>query len=205
MYQLQRILGVLKATGSSFRDRLLTKSAWIDLCYLDEVMQERGKVRPVWDYLDDVFRACTFDDPFYKLMYFQHKISLPARMLTKVDRVSMAYSLECRAPFLDHRLVEMMAGVSKDIKMPGFKRKHLLRATVDKILPKELLNAPKRGFIPPLRSWINKETIAGYASNYDILRFNLNHEVLKRFAQLNGDGKRDFGNFLWMVLLLMRS
>ncbi|NOU13661.1 MAG: asparagine synthase (glutamine-hydrolyzing) [Methylococcaceae bacterium] len=205
MYQLQRILGVLKATDTSFRDRLLTKSAWIDLCYLDEIMEGKGIARPIEDYLDEVLGACNFNDPFYKLMYFQHKISLPERMLTKVDRVSMAYSIECRAPFLDHRLVEMMAGVSKDIKMPGFERKHLLRNTVGKILPKELLTAPKRGFIPPLRSWINKESISQFADKDNFGKFNLNREALSTFAQLNGEGKRDFGNFLWMVLLLINS
>jgi len=205
MYQLQRVLGVLKATDRSFQDRLLSKSAWVDLHYFDEIMNEKGIARPIEDYLDEVLSACKFDDPFYKLMYFNHKVSLPERMLTKVDRVSMSSSLECRAPFLDHRLVEMMAGVSKDIKMPGFERKHLLRAVIGKILPKELLKAPKRGFIPPLRSWINKETFTRYADKSSLGQFNLNDEMLARLAKINGEGKRDFGNFLWMVLLLVQS
>jgi len=204
MYQLQRILGVLKATDSSFRDRLLAKSAWIDLCYLDEIMEEKGNARPIEDYLDEVLSACTFDDPFYKLMYFNHKVSLPERMLNKVDRVSMSNSLECRAPFLDHRLVEMMAGVSKDIKMPGFERKHLLRASVGKTLPKEILKAPKKGFVPPLRSWINERTVSKYAESSHLDQLGLSRQALDNFARLNGEGKRDFGHFLWMILLLLR-
>jgi asparagine synthase (glutamine-hydrolysing) len=203
MYQLQRVLGALKATDSSFRDRLLTKSAWIDLRYLDEIMEEKGNARPIEDYFDGVFSACSFNDPFYKLMYFHHKISLPERMLTKVDRVSMAYSLECRAPFLDHRLVEMMAGVSKDIKMPGFEKKHLLRETVGKTLPKELLRAPKRGFVPPLRSWINEQTVSKFTESSRFKKFGLNYQVFEKFVRLNGEGKRDFGHFLWIVLLLL--
>lgn len=203
MYQMQRVLGVLKATNSSFRDRLLAKSAWIDLRYLDEIMEEKSNARPIEDYLDEVFSTCTFADPFYKLMYFHHKISLPERMLTKMDRVSMAYSLECRVPFLDHRLVEMMAKVSKDIKMPGFERKHLLRETMGKNLPKELLKAPKKGFVPPLRSWINKETVRKYGESNLLKKFGLSYQAFDKFARLNGEGKRDFGHFLWIVLLLL--
>lgn len=203
MYQLQRILGALKVTGSSFRDRLLAKSAWIDVQYLDEVMDEKGSARPIEDYLDEVLSACTFEDPFYKLMYFNHKVSLPERMLTKVDRVSMSNSLECRAPFLDHRLVEMMAGVSKKLKMPGLERKRLLKATVGKTLPRELLKAPKKGFVPPMRSWMNEKTVSKCVRNVHFEKYGLRRQVFYEFARLNGDGKHDFGHFLWIVLLLI--
>lgn len=202
MYQLQRIVGVLKATNYSFPKRLLTKSACIDLCYLEEVFDERGQARPIEDYIDEVFRGCTFNDPFYKLMYWHHKVSLPERMLTKVDRVSMAHSLECRAPFLDSRLVELLSGTSKNIKMPGFQRKHLLRATVGKFLPKEILNAPKKGFIPPLRSWVNEEMIKKCLKNSCLDQFGINSLALEKLSRLNGEGKRDFGHFLWIALLL---
>lgn len=203
MYQLQRIGGVLQAAGMTFRERLISKSAWVDIDTLNAVFQERASARPIEDYLDEVFAGCRFSDPFYLLMYFQYKVSLPERMLTKVDRVSMANSLECRAPFLDHRLVELLAGVSKDVKMPGANRKHLLKESVGKILPKELLQAPKRGFTPPLRNWITEARFAQLTSAIDFTRFNLNPEKLTALAKANGEGRRDAGNFLWMILLLL--
>jgi len=203
-YQLQRLSGVLKATGFSFQDRLMVKSAWADMTFLDEILQDRKNIRPVADYLDEVFRTCTFTDPFYKLMYFHFRILLPERMLTKVDRVSMSSSLECRAPFLDHRLVELMAGVSRDVKMPGLQRKYLLRASTGKLLPKEILNAPKKGFVPPLRAWLNEDMIGKYTDADDMHRYGLNSEALMRFARLNGAGKHDLGHFLWIVLLLLQ-
>src|SRR3974377_95533 len=86
-------------------------------------------------------------------MYFNLKVSLPDDMLTKVDRMSMAHSLETRVPFLDHRLVEFMATVHRDVKMEGYTRKSVLRNTIGKRLPPALLRAPKRGFSLPLREW----------------------------------------------------
>ena len=203
-YQMQRMAGVMKDSGLEFSDRLISKSAWVDLRYLDELFRDRKDARPIADYMDEVFRGCIFDDPFYKLMYFHFRVSLPERMLTKVDRVSMSSSLECRAPFLDHRLVEMLAGVSKEVKMPGLKRKHLLRVTVGRMLPAEILDAPKKGFVPPLRAWLNDDIIGKYADTGVMQGFGISREVLMRFARQNGEGKRDFGHFLWIVLLLLR-
>lgn len=202
-YQMQRMADVLRSGGLGFSERLISKSAWIELRYLAEVLQDRKGARPVADYMDEVFRSCSFSDPFYKLMYFHFRVSLPERMLTKVDRVSMSNSLECRAPFLDHRLVELLAGVSKQVKMPGMQRKHLLRTTVGRLLPDEILGAPKKGFVPPLRAWLNEHSVSNHADPGAMSRYGLNSEVLLRLARENGAGKRDFGHFLWIVLLLL--
>jgi len=181
----------------------MLKSAWADMTFLDELLQDRKDARPVADYLDEVFRGCTFENPFYKLMYFHFRISLPERMLTKVDRVSMASSLECRAPFLDHRLVELMAGVSRDVKMPGLNRKYLLRETTGKLLPKALLSAPKKGFVPPLRTWLNEDLIGKYLNSDCVRSYGLNKDALVKFARLNGSGEHDLGHLLWIVMLLL--
>ena len=202
-YRLQRLSGVLKTARLSFQERLMLKSAWADITFLDEILQDRKDARPVADYLDEVFRGCTFANPFYKLMYFHFQVSLPERMLTKVDRVSMSSSLECRAPFLDHRLVELMAGVARDVKMPGLQRKYLLREATGKLLPKEILTAPKKGFVPPLRAWLNEGVIGKYLDSDHTRRYGLSKEVLVRFARLNASGEHDLGHFLWIVLLLL--
>ena len=65
--------------------------------------------------------------------------------------MSMAHSLETRAPFLDYRLVELMAGVSKKVKLPGLARKAVLKNTIGARLPEALLRAPEKGFSIPLR------------------------------------------------------
>jgi asparagine synthase (glutamine-hydrolysing) len=201
-YKLQRLAGALKASGCSFQDRLIEKSSWADASIMNEVLEHRKNMRPVADYISETLSGCSFSDPFYKLMYFQYRVSLPERMLTKVDRVSMSSSLECRAPFLDHRLVEMMAGVSKSVKMPGSQRKYVLRETAGKLLPREILTGPKKGFVPPLRNWLNEEVVRKYIDSKITHQYGLNLDNLINCARLNETGEYDLGDFLWIILLL---
>ena len=84
-----------------------------------------------------------------QLNYWLFKVSLPEDMLVKVDRASMACSLESRIPFLDHRIVELLAAMPPSIKMPRLVRKSVLRRTIAMKLPGELLRAPKQGFTAP--------------------------------------------------------
>ncbi len=109
------------------------------------------------DYFSDALAKCPFTDGFYRQMYFNLKVSLPDDMLAKVDRMSMAHSLEARVPFLDHRLVELTYQVHKDVKMPGLRRKELLRRTIGRRLPPSLLKAPKMPFSVPLREWFKQD------------------------------------------------
>ena len=130
------------------------------------------------DYLSDVFGRCRFKDPFYRLMYFHLKVSLPDDMLAKVDRMSMAHSLETRVPFLDHRLIELAWGVDKNIKLPGFNAKNLLKQTYGKRLPPALLKAPKKPFSVPLREWFKKREFEDRLDDLKKSDFGLNRAVI---------------------------
>ena len=90
------------------------------------------------------------------------KISLPGDMLVKVDRMSMANSLEVRVPLLDHVLAEHTAAIPIDQRMPGWRLKGLLRDTLTELVPAEILNAPKRGFVVPLAQWFRGD-LSSYA------------------------------------------
>jgi asparagine synthase (glutamine-hydrolysing) len=113
---------------------------------------------PVEEFLSDFLKRCSYKDPFYQLMYLNHKLTLPDDMLVKTDRMSMAHSIEIRTPFLDYRLIEYMAKVHKDVKMKNFERKSILRHTVGRKLPKGILKAPKKGFSVPLRYWLKNDS-----------------------------------------------
>jgi asparagine synthase (glutamine-hydrolysing) len=91
------------------------------------------------------------------LDYWLLKVSLPDDMLCKADRATMANSLEVRTPFLDHRIVELLASVHVDVKLKGFTRKNILRLSMGKMLPRKILNAGKHGFTMPLRLWLQEE------------------------------------------------
>jgi asparagine synthase (glutamine-hydrolysing) len=92
-----------------------------------------------------------------KLLYIDSKTYLPGDILTKVDRVSMAVSLEARAPLLDHKLIEFMSKAPANLKLAGYETKYLLKKAVSGLIPSEILTRPKQGFGLPVDQWINKQ------------------------------------------------
>ena len=89
-----------------------------------------------------------------RAMYVDMKTYLPEDILVKVDRATMAHALESRAPFLDHRLVEFCAGLPVELKMRGWRKKHLLKQSQKGRLPAATLDRPKRGFSAPVAHWL---------------------------------------------------
>jgi asparagine synthase (glutamine-hydrolysing) len=155
--------------------------------------------------MSDFFAKYPVKHPFYQLMFFQFKVLLPDDFLTKVDRMSMAASLETRVPFLDYRLVEFMAKVHRDVKMDGYERKSVLRNTIGKKLPSSLLRAPKRGFSIPLREWFKDKAFEQKLQSLYTADFGLDQKIIKKLAEDNNSGKEDYGNLLWMLFILKSS
>jgi len=123
-------------------------------------------------------------------------------MLTKVDRMTMAWSLEARVPFLDHRLVELMSVVHKDVKLPGLTRKAVLRQTIGRKLPRALLAAGKRGFTPPLRTWFRQGDLADGGVKRTVAMAGLSGSVIEQILAEQRAGQRDHGDLLWMLMVL---
>ncbi|MDX1645082.1 MAG: amidotransferase 1, exosortase A system-associated, partial [Thermoanaerobaculia bacterium] len=93
------------------------------------------------------------DDPLTRWQYLDIKTYLPGDILTKVDRASMAHSLEVRVPLLDHGLVEWLAGIPSSWKRREGTGKYLLKKAMEPFLPAEILYRQKRGFAVPLAEW----------------------------------------------------
>jgi asparagine synthase (glutamine-hydrolysing) len=207
-YKLNRVAKVLDSSNLPFEQRLLTKLCHTSPENLAATIPRIVKQISFFDFYKEAMKDCRFTDPFYKLMYFQHKVTLPGDMLTKVDRMSMAYSIETRIPFLDHRIIEFLFGVHKNIKTNGYLNKIILRnAVANKALPKELLNASKKGFSVPLRDWFRDD---GLNSKIKGVLLNgsgtqaYNAVAIEKMIDENKDGKADVGNFIWMVLVLKK-
>ncbi|MEM4389303.1 MAG: asparagine synthase (glutamine-hydrolyzing) [Candidatus Micrarchaeia archaeon] len=92
-----------------------------------------------------------------KMMYADFNTYLPDDILAKVDRTSMAHSLEARAPLLDHEFVEFAATIPSDLKLRGLETKHVFKRALKPWLPLEILERKKRGFGIPLGPWFKKE------------------------------------------------
>jgi asparagine synthase (glutamine-hydrolysing) len=87
------------------------------------------------------------------LQYFDIKHYLPNDILTKLDRMSMAHSIEARVPLLDHKLVEFAATIPAELSLRGQTTKYIFKRAMESILPQHILYRPKRGFAIPLGRW----------------------------------------------------
>ena len=87
-------------------------------------------------------------------MYVDVKTYLVDDIMTKVDRMSMAVSLEAREPLLDHRLLELAARIPSSLKLKGGRSKYLLRRMLERRLPRTIVDRPKQGFAVPLGEWL---------------------------------------------------
>ena len=96
-------------------------------------------------------------DNLEHLLYLDAKTYLPGDILTKVDRMSMAVSLEARAPFLDHELIEFVARIPTSLKLRNRETKYILKRALQGIVPDAILNRSKMGFGLPVQDWINRE------------------------------------------------
>jgi asparagine synthase (glutamine-hydrolysing) len=153
----------------------------------------------------EVFSPCLPDAPretiaTYLRTYLQEDI------LVKVDRASMANSLEVRSPFLDTRLIDFLSTVPSSLKLRGFTRKYLLRRLMRDRLPQEVIHRPKMGFGVPLDAWL-RVPMRGLMERYllaDALRCGgvFDADAIARLASEHADGKRDHGARLWLILQL---
>ena len=140
------------------------------------------------------------------LLYIDSKTYLPGDILTKVDRASMAVSLEARVPLLDHKLIEFVTRIPAGMKMAGLETKHVFKQAISDLIPAEILNRPKQGFGVPIQQWINRQlrdrirdTLSdpktqqrGYVSQSHVKVLLSEHE----------NGRRDHSMALWSLLML---
>lgn len=131
---------------------------------------------------------------------------LPNDILTKVDRATMAVSLESRIPFLDKNIVQFAWSLPLDLKMKNNNGKYLLKQLAYKYIPKELLDRPKKGFGVPLDSWLRndlREWGGDLLSESTLKRQGiLNADLIQTIWQEQQNNQSDYNHMLWSVLML---
>jgi asparagine synthase (glutamine-hydrolysing) len=149
-------------------------------------------------------------DALSQLQDLDLKTYLPGDILTKVDRMSMANSLEARVPLLDHPLVEFACSLPPDLRFRDGKTKHLLKRALEGRVPAEILTRPKQGFAVPLESWFSgsipgffRDELAdtSWLAGVGIQRGEVNR-LLERFAETR---RRDYCDRLWALVVLNRA
>jgi asparagine synthase (glutamine-hydrolysing) len=140
------------------------------------------------------------------LLYIDSKTYLPGDILTKVDRMSMAVSLEARVPLLDHKLIEFVTRIPAGLKMVGLETKHLFKRAVADLVPAEILNRPKQGFGVPIQQWINEQLRERIHETLKDRRTLQRGYVSPGYVELLLDeherGRRDHAMSLWSLLML---
>jgi asparagine synthase (glutamine-hydrolysing) len=140
-----------------------------------------------------------------QMMAFDFETYLPEDCLTKVDRMSMAHSIESRVPLLDHRLVEFAASLPASIKMAGGERKQLLKALAYRLVPRELLDRPKQGFGVPIGHWFrgSLRDVFGDVLGSAVARERgyFNRPFVERVLREHLNGTRDHSLRLWQLLM----
>ena len=106
------------------------------------------------DYAAAFFEQCNATSYLEKIMNVDMRLWLPDDLLTKVDRATMAYSLEARVPYLDHQFIEFVAQLDPRLKQRGKTTKYLLKRVAEKYLPHNIIYRPKQGFVMPLTQWL---------------------------------------------------
>ena len=146
-----------------------------------------------------------YADRITKLQYIDLRLYLQESILVKVDRASMACSLEVRAPFLDHELVEFVMGLPSNLKLNGFTSKYLLKRAMKDYLPEEIIRREKKGFGVPIAKWVKgplKELFGDLLSADRIKREGfLNSEYVTNLLQDHLHNRRDNRKQLWTLLV----
>jgi asparagine synthase (glutamine-hydrolysing) len=148
-------------------------------------------------------------DPIDRAQYADLKIWLPGDILTKVDRTSMAVSLEAREPLLDHRLIEFAARLPARLRLRGGTGKWLMKRAMRRYLPDEILYRRKMGFVTPIATWF-RGPLAAEASMiahgsalvetgwFDSL-------AIEKVAADHRSGRSDHGRLLWQLMMLDKA
>ena len=203
-YTLNRLNNFVESAEEDFNHRMIIKRAKPDLTQIKMLTKHLKGIIPIEDYITDRMNCCGYKDDFYRMMYLNFMHDLPNDYLVKVDRMSMAYSLETRVPFLDHRLVEFMVKVDKNIKMKGYDRKSVLKESVGKMLPPSLLLYPKRGFLVPIREWFKDQEFQSRSLEFSAIEGILDFASVKKIFKDNYEGREDNGNLIWSLLVLKK-
>jgi asparagine synthase (glutamine-hydrolysing) len=209
-YGALRAVKVLADSQLPFESMYITKGALCDETLLHQLFTREfaAEVDGFWtpQYPDDITAVIHSNLPaLSKASYVDLRHRLLEDMLVKVDRMSMAHSLEVRSPLLDHRLVEFAASLPASLKLRGWQTKAILRDTVRRYLPAATLRKRKHGFSVPLREWLRgnlHEMVCDYLSETSghLIRGVFNPSTVTRLISEHRRGERDHSSAIWLLL-----
>lgn len=195
--------GLLPEDGEHMRWQYFSNPALEKRLYTE---QFRGRIVP------DPFAPirsqgvrCGSSDPLDREIYVDTRLTMADSLLMKVDKMSMAHSLEVRVPLLDHLFVETCAGIPGRLKLRGFTTKAIFRTAMKGILPDVILNRGKQGFSLPVKNWLRQELYAYMTETLNdspIVRECFDREQLAGLIQEHRAYRANHSHVLWAMLNL---
>jgi len=151
------------------------------------------------------YQKADTDNHLSRILYTDMKTYLPGDILVKVDRMSMAHSLEVRAPILDHRFMEFVASIPPQMKYRKREKKYILKKALSRRLPESILYRKKMGFSVPQAEWLRGElkTVSQnmlFSGNPGISNF-FKMEIIQRIWNQHQTKKRNHATILWSLLM----
>lgn len=191
----QRYLGVSSELENKLKDSL----------YSDDFRNSSGN-KKAFQYLSPYYERVQNKDTLAKMLYTDTKVWLPDDLLIKADKMSMATSVELRVPFLDHKLVEFATSMPSKLKLRNGTGKYLLKKSVSKLLPKEIIHRKKRGFPVPIKAWFkgdfNEKATEMLLDTRTAKRGYFNTKQIEPLLKLHKEGKEDFSKLLFSLIVL---
>ncbi|HEX3282817.1 MAG TPA: asparagine synthase (glutamine-hydrolyzing), partial [Pyrinomonadaceae bacterium] len=180
-----------------FKRRVLSKE-------LSQRVEGLSSYQAVAKHIEHIAKQRPDADFAARMSYLELKLRLPELLLMRVDKMTMATSVEARVPFLDHHLVEYAMSLPVDLKIKGTNGKYILKRALEKVLPGDLLYRPKRGFGAPIRDWFrgpDGEALGGMIMGSSMRSRNLfDYTFIARLLEEHRQGKHDWSFHLWALL-----
>lgn len=190
----------------SVKDDLLRYTKWISFFspdVLDKLLKDEIKNDPLLSYRDQL-SLFKNDNWTSAVMGLDQKILLPDGYLEKVDKMTMSFGLESRAPFLDHKIVEFANSIPVKYKINGFDTKSILRKIAREYLPNEICKKPKHGFAVPTNNWLRfglegylKEVIFDQRTRQ---RGYFNYDYIEKIYKLYQGKNQPLDSQMWLLL-----
>ena len=175
--------------------------------YTEDFKKEIGGIRSLHktEPFSQIFPQLEMYDSINGELFLDLKTYLVDDILVKVDRMSMASSLETRVPLIDHKIVEFLFRLPGQLKLHGRETKWLFKKTMERLLPQENIYRQKEGFSIPIKHWLKtdlKDLMGDTLQEKTITQDNLfNYPAIKNMMDLHLAGRKNFSHQLWALLI----
>lgn len=171
------------------------------------VREELGSY-DVYNPIQNAHGACDFRDWIDEITFMYEHFYMGEDILTKVDRASMAVSLEVRTPFLDTEFSEYVNSLPGSLKLHGLTRKYILKKALEQKLPKEIIYRKKKGFGIPLTKWLREDLRPVLEMTFCEERIRndglFDYQYVQQLLQEHFNGQRDNRKQLWTLLMFSK-